>query len=93
MSESMTAPIREPQRESPSLAEADEEEAPTYIQDTWSGLDHFVCLHEGWQCWSEADMTEHMERFHQGVMRAAPAGPGADEPPPSALAAPQEPAG
>jgi hypothetical protein len=43
---------------------------PTYAQDTWSGLDHFVCLApvgsaiHGWDCWDLERMTAHLAETH-----------------------------
>ena len=86
-------PMSETALESPSPADADEEETPTYAQDTWAGLDRYLCLLCGHQAWADSAMMQHMEQFHQGSMIAAPAGSGPEAAASPSVAAPEEWAG
>lgn len=49
-------------------------ESPTYKQDQWYGLEHYVCLLCGHEDWSLPTLTQHMQAYHQGHMVLAPEG-------------------
>lgn len=68
---------------------SDQEPAPTYVEDTWSGLSHYRCLLDRQEFWDMDSLRRHMQWLHQGVMIAGPR-TGPEAPPPEAVAAPEE---
>ena len=58
-----------------------EEPQPTYVQDTWSGREHYRCLLDGHEGWEYQSFSQHMAVYHRGLMIAAP--PGYEPPAPT----------
>lgn len=73
MDEGLPTSVEAPAETEDSEAES-EEPQPTYVQDTWSGLEHYRCLLDGHEGWSYDTFAQHMAVYHQGVMIAAPSG-------------------
>lgn len=61
-----------------------EEPQPTYVQETWSGMEHYRCLLDGHEGWSYATFAQHMQFYHAG--RMVPAPPGYEPPAPTSPA-------